>query len=77
MKKRCLIFILTAIFAIISLTTLVACENADKNDINGTYELTKWTIDYEDNVPTDIMERDEVEAYVVITGQDKGFYVYQ
>lgn len=77
MKKRCLIFILTAIFAIISLTTLVACENADKNDINGTYELTKWTIDYEDNMPTDIMERDEVEAYVVITGQDKGFYVYQ
>ncbi len=77
MKKRCLIFILTAIFAIISLTTLVACENADKNDINGTYELTKWTIDYEDNVPTDIMERDEVEAYVVITGQDKGFYAYQ
>ena len=77
MKKRCFIFILIAIFAITMLMTLVACEKADKNDITGTYELTTWDYYYEDNVATDIMERDEVKAYVVITGQDKGFYVYQ
>lgn len=77
MKKRCFIFILTAIFAITMLTTLVACENAGKNDIKGTYELTTWDYYYEDDVATDIMERDEVKAYVVITGQDKGYYVYQ
>ena len=77
MKKRCFIFILTAIFAITMLTNLVACENADKNDIKGTYELTTCDYYYEDDVATDIMERDEVKAYVVITGQDKGYYVYQ
>ena len=77
MKKRCFIFILTAIFAITMFATLVACENAGKNDIKGTYELTTWDYYYEDNVATDIMERDEVKAYVVITGQDKGYYVYQ
>ena len=77
MKKRCFIFILTAIFAITMFATLVACENADKNDIKGTYELTTWDYYYEDNVATDIMERDEIKAYVVITGQDKGYYVYQ
>ncbi len=77
MKKRCFIFFLTVIFTIILLATLIACENADKNDIKGTYELTTWDYYYEDDVATDIMERDEVKAYVVIAGQDRGFYVYQ
>ncbi|MGN0771402.1 MAG: hypothetical protein ACI4MI_02325 [Christensenellales bacterium] len=76
MKKRCLIFILTVIFAISAAITFVGCQSADRNDIQGTYEMTEWSKYYEDNVATDIIERDGVKAYIVITGEDRGFYVY-
>lgn len=74
MKRSRFILIIVAIVFIACL--LISCTPSEKENIVGTYKLTEWTVDYEEDVPTDMIAENEAEAYLVITGSERGYYVY-
>ena len=72
--------ILGIISGIIFSLFLVGCSNGYTMDkVTGTYKLTKYIYDYFDSSikDEDIKEKNNIEAYLVVTGEKYGYYIYK
>ena len=75
--KRTLIVVVIAIFVLSLSVGLVACTPAKIDDIVGTYRLvTDTTTAYEQDT-VDNIQTYEKDVYLVLTGSEKGYYVYK
>lgn len=77
MKKKALLLVVIFIFAIAFSSILVACNPEKMEKIVGTYKLvtdtrTKYEQDTVDNIAAYGRE-----AYIVLTGEEYGYYVYK
>ncbi|MGM9858518.1 MAG: hypothetical protein ACI311_04630 [Bacilli bacterium] len=75
MKKE-----LKILLSLCCLITLSSCsKGVTINKLIGTYELSNYDFDYiDENISDiDVKERDNIRAYLVITGEEYGFYVYE
>ena len=68
---------------LLSLSCLVSLSSCSKGvtlkKLIGTYELSSYGYDYiDENIQDiDLKERDHIKAYLIITGEDYGYYVYE
>ncbi len=79
MKKK----VVAIVAMILVLATMLAClagcyKPAKKKYVVGTYKLTKYTEQYyQQEGKTDRMTTDEIESYLVLGENGKGYYVYK
>lgn len=75
MKKTALFLILILILTAVLFT--VGCTPAKLEKITGIYRITTKTSQHVDSAEVvDLVARDEITEYIVLTGSDKGFYLY-
>ncbi len=77
MKRKILLVALLVLATAIIASVLVACNPAEMEKIVGTYKLvTDKTTEYQQDT-VDNIEKYGKEAYIVLTGNDYGYYVYK
>ena len=73
MKKIALV-ILTIILTVFSIGMLAACNPETVENIKGTYKMSVNTTGNEDK---DLISANDIEAYIVVTGSESGYFVYK
>lgn len=78
MVKKILSSISAIVLLLLSATSLTACNSPAKMEkIVGTYELVTDTITKYEQESIDRIETYQKEAYLVLTGEESGFYAYK
>lgn len=86
MKKRIAILIAVVMLATVCLAALTACYQsrpAKLSKVVGTYELKSYTRTYpakegeETGETVDLIATNQIKAYLVVTSDGKGYYVYE
>ena len=73
MKKIALV-ILTIILTVFSIGMLAACNPETVEKIKGTYKMSVNTTGNEDY---DLISANDIEAYIIVTGSESGYFVYK
>lgn len=74
--KKILISVVIVLSLLLACFT-VGCTPAKLEKITGTYRLTKKTTQHiSDEEPTDLIAQNQIIEYIVLTGTEKGYYIY-
>ena len=77
MKKKALLLVGILIIALTFSTVLVACNPDKMENIVGTYKLVVDTRTQYEQETVDNIATYGREAYIVLTGEDYGYYIYK
>lgn len=78
MKNKAIIYLIAVCILLVSLSaSLVACNPAKIEKVVGTYQLVLDTRTKYEQETVDNIEAYGREAYLVVTGDDYGYYVYK
>ncbi|MGN0796178.1 MAG: hypothetical protein ACI4MT_04400 [Christensenellales bacterium] len=72
--KKIVLIILVVILAAVGIGVLVACNPATLENIVGTYEISVNTTGNED---LDLISTNGLETYIVVTGNESGYFIYK
>lgn len=85
--KRCIVLTVTIVFLFSILVMLTGCypsKPTTMKNLVGTYKLETWTRSYTEEraddgstITHDYVAEDGIEAYLVITQDGKGYYIYK
>lgn len=72
--KKIIPIILIVVLVIAMAAVLVACNPTTMDKVKGTYKLRVNTVGEQ---ATDLIIKNEIEAYLVVTGGESGYFVYK
>jgi len=75
--KRILLIVLALTFVLLASVNLVSCVPGKMENIIGTYQLTTDTVTEYEKETVDNIAAYGKESYLVLTGEDTGYYVYK
>ena len=72
--KKIVLLMLTIVLAVVGIGVLAACNPETVENIKGTYKMSVNTTGNEDK---DLISANDIEAYIVVTGSESGYFVYK